>query len=159
MFSVTGFQNALLSSEMMSSACSSVTLFNSVVIRRAGKSGSNITVNSAIFATVSNTIFASLDIFSVMGARESGLISGGMDASGCSLGSGGTSAAASASRFLSEIIAAVRRSSCSAMGLEGSITPCALEFRQRPLQVALPAHFEALLDVQFAKLQSESGLL
>src|SRR6266704_4442915 len=37
MFSVTGFQNALLSSDTMSSACSRVTLFNSVLIRRAGK--------------------------------------------------------------------------------------------------------------------------
>ena len=53
MLDVTGFQNALLSSDTASSACSSVTLGKSTVIRREVKSGSNITLSPANFAIVS----------------------------------------------------------------------------------------------------------
>ena len=95
MFSVTGFQNALLSSDTISSACSSVTLVRSTGIRRAGKSGSYTIVNPASFPIVSNTILASFDMCRLMGARDSGLISGGSEASRGGAGPAAASAAVS----------------------------------------------------------------
>src|SRR5260370_1065376 len=82
MFSVTAFQNALLSSDTISSACSSVTLFSFAGIRRAGKSGSKIAVMPASFAIVSYTIFASFSIVRLIDVLGRGLSSGGMEASG-----------------------------------------------------------------------------
>ncbi len=71
---------------------------------------------------VSKTIFASLVIFKLMDARESGLISGGIEASGGSLPSSlGGSVAALLARFFSSIAITVLRNSCSAIGLEGSM--------------------------------------
>ncbi len=76
---VTGFQKAFDSSDTMSSACSSVTLVSSAAIRREVKSGSNTTVRPANLATVSKMARESLVIFRLMGARDSGLSSGGPD--------------------------------------------------------------------------------
>ncbi len=123
MFSVTAFQNALLSSDTMSSACCNVTLFSCTGIRRAGKSGSKITVTPASFAIVSNTIFASFVIDRLIAVLGRGLSSGGMEASGCSSlpSPFGGSVAALFARFFSSISFTVLRNSCSAMGLDGSI--------------------------------------
>ncbi len=74
---VSGFQNALLSSETASSACSSVMLGSSTEMRREVKSGSKITLNPASFAIVSNTTRASLVIFRLIGSSEIGFSSGG----------------------------------------------------------------------------------
>ena len=79
-------------------------------------------MSPAHFPMVSKTIFASFDIFILMGPRESGLICGGVMASAGSPGSAGGSAAASFWRFLSAIISTVLFNSCSAIALDGSIT-------------------------------------
>src|SRR5467141_3750527 len=80
MLLVIGSQNAFASTLTTSSACSRVTFVRSSEIRRAGKSGSKITVNPAIFAIVSITVLASFVIFRLMGAWESGISSGGFSA-------------------------------------------------------------------------------
>ena len=119
MLLVTGFQKALLCSATMSRACSRVTLEISVVMRRAAKSGSKITVNPASLATVSNTIRASLVIFRLMGARASGISSGGFS---INLGSSrGGAGGASAAALRAAIVSRVFRISCSAIALAGSI--------------------------------------
>src|SRR4030088_2196894 len=80
MFLVIGGQNAFDFTPTTSSACSSVTFVRSTEIRRAGKSGSKITVNPASFAIVSMTLLASFVILKLMGARERGISSGGFSA-------------------------------------------------------------------------------
>ena len=80
MLLVIGSQNDFASTLTTSSACSRVTFVSSIEIRRAGKSGSKITVNPASFAIVSITVFASFVIFRLMGACESGISSGGFSA-------------------------------------------------------------------------------
>src|SRR5205807_2493980 len=73
----------------------------------------------ASLATVSNTIRASLVIFRLMGARASGISSGGFS---INLGSSrGGAGGASAAALRAAIVSRVFRISCSAIALAGSI--------------------------------------
>ena len=97
---------------------------------------------------VSNTILASLDICRLIGARDSGLISGGIDANGASIGPSAT-----LGRSLSRALPLPDHPSRLAQflfgdGAGGVDRRRPLEFPSSPWQVAALTQLHSLLDVK-----------
>ncbi len=146
MFAEIGFQNALLSRDTASSACSKVTLGNSAVMRREEKSGSKMTLKPANFPMVSKMIFASLVIVKLMGSREIGFNCGGPASTSLSSGEAagcGALAAASFRQQLHHVLhLLLRRGVRWIHGLR------LLIFRQRHLHIAAVESLLALVHVE-----------
>src|SRR5579863_1401089 len=119
---VTAFQNAPLSSETASNACSSVTFGKSTLMLRDTNDGSKITLNPASCPIVLNTTRASVGpIFKLIGDRDSGFNSGGADINPVSSGGATPTALGASSCFTLASKSAAFWASCCATALDGSI--------------------------------------